>query len=164
MTFLQVCLENNVDGFHSDATVKQLAHFSCHLIVVMFSRYSCSFLMFLNEPKSASSPRQGGKEGHPSLTPLICLRSGIWSECMFAFFIMLPPLIHFTGNGPSLHRQLPEWLTGPGAEALSTRGQRWLGHTGFRICGGCGKALGPKSMAINTHQLVWGAPQSAFST
>lgn len=156
MTLLHVCLENNVDGFHSDATVKRPAQFSCHLIVIMFSRYSCSSLMFLNEPKSSSSQRQGGKEGHPGLTALICLRSGIWSECMFAFYYAS------TTNPFYWESSLPSCSPLCDSQVLELKlyPPEVKGDWVTLVSG----SVGAKSVAINTHRLVWGVPQSAFST
>lgn len=66
-------------------TVKPFTYCSCLRIVVMLSGYYSSCLMFLDEPKFGSTQQQVRKEGHPGLITLICLRSGIWSECMFVF-------------------------------------------------------------------------------
>lgn len=146
--------------------MKQFTYCSCLLIVVMLSGYYCSYLMFLDEPKSGSTQQQVRKEGHPGLTTLICLRSGIWSERMFVFYYASTTNPFYWKSSLSsyaapcvTHRS---WSLELKLEPPEVKGD-WV-TLASRAVGVGGKAPGAKSVAINTHQLVWGAPQSAFST
>lgn len=64
-------------------TVLQFIYSPHYLIVIFFQTFLQA--MFLFNTKSASAWRDVKKEGRPGFTALICLRSGIWSDCMFVF-------------------------------------------------------------------------------
>lgn len=66
----------------------QFIYAAYYLNVITFSRHFCRlcFCISLNLPTLKPMGKKKKKEaGCPGFTALICLRSGIWSDCMFVF-------------------------------------------------------------------------------